>query len=342
VKGYLERLKSVREVAPEEEQKLETAIERLKNIVNFPFTALALSSQLDEEKVSEIFVRINSEGVSLKQADFILTLMSVFWEKGRRELEEFCRDARHPAPSGPSPHNHHITPSPDQLLRASVALAFRRARLQPVYSILRGKDLQTKEFSAERRDSQFEALQQAQDTVLDLTNWQEFFKAVTAAGYRSSEVVASETNLIYTYAMWLVGRRDFGVDMKRLRQVIARWFYMTSVTSRYTGSSETQMEADLARLRNLTTADEFIEELDRICQSELTNDFWEIRLPNDLERRSARSPSLFSYYAALCVLDANVLFSQMKVAGLFDPTTRRAFKDSSSWVPVSASSSPSH
>ena len=322
VKGFLERLKSVREVPAAEEQQLENAIERLKNLVNFPFTALALSSQLDEEKVSEIFVRINSEGVSLKQADFILTLMSVFWEKGRRELEEFCRDARNPAPSGPSPHNHHITPTPDQLLRASVALAFRRARLQHVYSILRGKDLQTKEFSSERRDAQFVALQQAQDTVLDLTNWHEFFKTVTASGYRSSEMVASETNLIYTYALWLVGRRDFGVDLKRLRQVLARWFYMTSVTSRYTGSSETQMEADMARLRNLTTADEFVEELDRICRSELTNDFWEIRLPNDLERRSVRSPSLFSYYAALNVLDAKVLFSQMKVAELFDPTVK--------------------
>ena len=38
------------------------------------------------------------------------------------------------------------------MLRVGVALAFRRARLQHVYSILRGKDLETGKVSAERRD----------------------------------------------------------------------------------------------------------------------------------------------------------------------------------------------
>jgi hypothetical protein len=97
---------------------------------------------------------------------------------------------------------------------------------------------------------------------------------------------------------------------------------MTAVTSRYTGSSETRMEADLARLRPLGAADEFVAELDRICASELTNDFWTIRLPNDLERRSARTPALFSYYAALCVLKARVLFSKQMVSDLLDPAVK--------------------
>jgi hypothetical protein len=33
-------------------------------------------------------VRINSEGITLNQADFILTLMSVFREKARKQLED--------------------------------------------------------------------------------------------------------------------------------------------------------------------------------------------------------------------------------------------------------------
>ena len=43
-----------------------------------------LDATTEEEQVAEVFVRINSEGVTLNQADFILTLMSVFWEKARR------------------------------------------------------------------------------------------------------------------------------------------------------------------------------------------------------------------------------------------------------------------
>ena len=44
--------------------------------------------------MADIFVRINSEGVRLNQADFILTLMSVFWDEGRMALETFCRQSR--------------------------------------------------------------------------------------------------------------------------------------------------------------------------------------------------------------------------------------------------------
>ena len=49
---------------------------------------------MDEEHVADVFVRINSEGVRLSQADFVLTLMSVWWEEGRKQLEAFARDAK--------------------------------------------------------------------------------------------------------------------------------------------------------------------------------------------------------------------------------------------------------
>lgn len=40
---------------------------------------------------------------------------------------------------------------------------FRRARLQSVYAVLRGKDMETDAFSPARRDEQFAKLQQASD-----------------------------------------------------------------------------------------------------------------------------------------------------------------------------------
>lgn len=54
---------------------------------------MELSATVDAEKAAEVFARINSEGVQLNQADFILTLMSVFWDKGRKQLEDFSRTA---------------------------------------------------------------------------------------------------------------------------------------------------------------------------------------------------------------------------------------------------------
>ena len=94
---------------------------------------------------------------------------------------------------------------------------------------------------------------------------------------------------------------------------------MTSLTSRYTGSPESIMEQDLAGLRDIHSADQFAVHLDKIIEDTLPEDYWNITLPNELATSSARSPSLFAYYASLNLLDARVLFSKMKVSELLDP-----------------------
>jgi len=156
--NYLTSLKAYREVSLDEQKNIKKAINNLNNLQNYPFTALEISSVANEEQVAEIFVRVNSKGTSLNQADFILTLMSVFWDEGRAQLEAFCREARIPSSNHPSPFNYYIQPDPDQLLRVSVAVGFRRAKLNYAYLILRGKDLETEQFSDERRVQQFEIL----------------------------------------------------------------------------------------------------------------------------------------------------------------------------------------
>ena len=323
VSRYLEKVEAYRDVELDEAEKnrLVENIDRLKDLQNYPFQAIELDRTVDEEHVAEVFVRINSEGVRLNNADFILTLMSVFWEKGRRELEDFSRLAKLPSTDTPSPFNHFIEPSPDQLLRSSVGLAFRRGRLRYVYSILRGKDLDTGQFSPERRDAQFAKLQAAHEATLDLTNWHEYLKCLRHAGFRSSRMVSSETALMFVYIMWLLGRIDFGVELKRLRGVISRWWFMAHTTGRYTGSSETQLEADLNRTGDLPAGDaeKFCETLDRIVRDTFTQDYWDITLPNRLDTSSAKSPPLAAYWAALNILDADVLFSLQKVSAMLDP-----------------------
>lgn len=322
VKQFIQQLRQYRQVTDDEEDELIESIDRLYDLQNYPFTALELSHSVEEEQVADVFVRINSQGVTLNQADFILTLMSVFWEEGRKELEQFCRAARLPTTAQASPYNYFLQPDPDQLLRVSVGLGFRRARLRHVYSILRGKDLETEVFSEEKRVEQFARLQEAQAHVLDLQNWHEFLKAIVRAGYRNESMITSQTALLYAYVFFLIGKHDFQVDAYRLRNVIARWYFMTSLTGRYTGSPETVMEQDLARLRGASSADDFIGTLDRVIAATFTDDFWKISLPESLATSSARSPSLFAYYAALNLLDARVLFSKMKVSELMDPGVR--------------------
>ncbi|WP_405466647.1 DUF262 domain-containing protein [Streptomyces jietaisiensis] len=308
--------------------ELEERIDRVRGLHDFRFQVVELDAAADEEQVAEIFVRINFQGVKLNQSDFILTLMSVHWEKGRRQLEDFCRAAVVAGLPGPNPRNPFLDPSPDQLLRVAVAVAFRRARLQHVYNVLRGKDFETGKVSAERRQEQFERLAQAHTQVLDLTSWHEFFQCISAAGFRSRKMITSDTALLYSYALWLIGLHDFGLSAEELRPIIARWFFMVHTTGRYSNSPESQMEFDLGRIGGLPQGDgqAFAAELARIISAHFTGDYWDISLPNRLDSSSSYSPVVFAYQAALNILDAELLCGDQHIRDLMDPAARPARK----------------
>jgi hypothetical protein len=321
---FIERLQAKTPLTEEEEETISHNLDRLFDVQKYPFTALEIAANVNEEQVADIFVRINSEGVKLNQADFILTLLSVFWDEGRHALERFCREARK-APSvgdAPSPFNHFINPDPDQLLRVSVALGFDRGRLKSVYQVLRGKDMETDTFDPARRAAQFGILENAQAHVLNLTNWHQFMSAMVGAGFRSGEMVSSQSALLYAYAFYLIGRIRFSVPERDLSKLIGRWFFFSSLTGRYSSSPESVMDGDLNRVKDVKDAAHFQRLLDELMMNELTNDFWTTTLPANLDSSSARNPELFAYVAAQNRLSAPVLFSHKKVSDLIDPTIK--------------------
>jgi hypothetical protein len=321
VRSFLDRLAGKRQLDEAEKDRLQGAIHRLHDLRDYPFKAVELASTVEEEPVAKVFVRINSEGVTLSQADFILTLMSVFWEKGRRQMEDFSRGCKVPTLSGASPFNWYIQPSPAQMLRVSVAVAFRRAVLKHVYTLLRGKDVETGKPDPERREQQFAVLQRAHDKVLDLTNWHEFLQCLERAGFRGSKMISSDNALLFSYALWLLGRVDYKVPLDRLREIVARWFFMAHTTSRYSGAFESRFEQDAARLSEIQhgDADGYIRILSKIVDDTLTTDYWSITLPNELATSASKSPALLAYIAALNILDADALLSTGKVRACLDP-----------------------
>jgi hypothetical protein len=322
VHGYLDRLEKTRgQLDVDLRDRIEDEFDRVRDLRAYPFEVVELDAAMDEESVAEVFVRINSEGVTLNQADFILTLMSVFREKARKQLEEFARAAKKPSIGGASAFNWYIQPQPDQLLRVAVGVAFRRAVLKHAYSILRGKDLETGEFSPKRRDEQFDQLQQAQDHLVNLLHWHEFLQCLERAGFRGAKMVSGQNAILYSYALWLIGRVDYQVPLDQLKEIIARWFFMAHTTGRYSGSFETRFEADVARLAGVPAgnADGFVATLDQVINDTMTPDYWSITLPNELATSAAKSPALLAYIAALNVHDAEILLSSSKVRSRLDP-----------------------
>lgn len=325
VNEFLDNLRRYKgTLTKKEEDRISDSISRLYDLLSYQFYVMELSATVDEEVVADIFVRTNSAGTELNQSDFILTLMSVFWDDGRKELENFCR-ASFQVPSKAnqaSPFNHFIKPLPDDMLRVSVALGFRRAVLKYVYMLLRGKDLKTGQFSEKQRVEQFDILQDSQAYVLDLKNWHEFLKVLLHAGFRSEQMISSKLNILFSYSMYLIAQRDYGLNRHDLRKLIGRWYFMTSLTSRYSASPESTMEYDLSNMPKKKTADAFIDTFNRIIDDTLTKDYWKITLPNELTTSAARSPAMFAYYAALNVMNASLLFSRVKVSELLDPNLK--------------------
>jgi len=308
-----------------EVKDISTRINKLYSLTGYPFQALEIKPDVNEETVAEVFTRINSKGVSLNQADFILTLISVFWEQGRKKIDEFCKNAKTVPDSKikDSPYNHIIQPDAQDIVRIIIGLGFKRSRMKDAYAILKGRDPDTNKYSEILREKQFEVFKETLFKVIDTTNWHTFLKIIQSIGYKSSGLIASGNSIINSYIFFLLGRLVYNVDYKGLEKLIAKWFFMSSLTSRYSGSSESIMESDLNKVKNSKNADEFNNALTSIIDSTLTNDFWNISLPNDLLVTSNTiSPVASAFFASLIYSGTNALFSGKKVSDLYDPTIK--------------------
>lgn len=323
ISSFIANLKEKREMSKEEEKTISSNIQSLININKYPLTALEIAPNLEEEVVSDIFVRINSQGVSLTQADFILTLLSVYWEEGRKEIEQFCIDSRKIPEKETrfSSFNYLIKPDPDDMLRVLVGLTFYRAKMKDVYSIIRGRDMETGEFSEDLRTQQFDKLKINLPTILDNTNWQSFLKVLIGGGYKDEELISSKSAVLYSYVLYLVGKQNFNTQNHELQRIIGRWFVMSSLTGRYSSSPETAFGKDLNKVKEFNP-DGFVSGLEKIIGEILTNDFWDITLVGQMETSSARSPEANAFYAALNKLGSPVLFSRKLVGDLYDPSLK--------------------
>lgn len=282
IKNYTSNLQEKRPDLEIPEEKIEKNIERLRNIIHYPFSVLELSSDLNPEQVSEIFVRINSKGKILNQSDFILTLMSVYWDDGRKALENFTKECLKPTTEDKSPFNRiKATPELEHLLRPTVAYSFLRGRLKYAYLILKGRNLENKTTTEEERNKNFEIFKESQELVLNLKNWHDYCNLIESIGFINyNELISSKFAFYACYGLYLIGKYKFKVEYKPLERIISKWFVFSQLTQRYTSSPESVYEQDLVRFRQ--TDVDFIEILTTIMDSELTDDYWNITLPQRL------------------------------------------------------------
>jgi hypothetical protein len=274
-------------------------------------TAATQDEEVTESDVSEIFVRINNQGTRLGQADFVLTLLSVYHGELRDRIEERARTMSMGTVVGIDTQ---------QLLRAVCGVAFGRARMSAVYRYLRGVDPTTGEADTDRRSKLLAQLDDAARECMAPMPWRDFLLRVKHAGFVSQTLVASKNAIVNAYAFYIRGRKA-AVAKDKLDAMIARWVFGSLLTARYSRSSETIFEEDLARVARVGAddADGFVRALDDAMGETITGDYWTQTLVSALETQKARAPAALAFRAAQVVLGARALFSDQLLQNVLDP-----------------------
>lgn len=290
-----------------EEELIEDNINSLLDLKQYTIPTLRILATADEEDVAEIFRRVNSGGQNLNENNFVETLLAVYDNDVHDKIGKFCSDSRIAAAR--TSYNQIIDVQPSHLIRMAVGLGFHRARLKYAYKLLRGKDLETGVTSDVTRDENIGKFKIALEKVTDLNNWHSFLNLFAEAGYLNKSLVASNYVVIFSYVLYLLGKEEYKVPPIELRKVITRWIFMTTVTSFYSNSPESTVERQLADLRNIKNASEFVEYLDQTIKQKMNNSYFTVELINDLTSSAASSPVWYGYIASINVLGTPMLFS---------------------------------
>ena len=333
INDFIDRLQEQRksngvELSPSEEDTISNRIDTLIGFKDYTLPVFSIKADADEEAVAEIFVRVNSGGTPLKQNDFILTLLSLYWDDGRKKIENFSKASLTASSDANATSFNSITAvNPQDVVRVVRAYAFDRARLKYGYKLLRGAQFDKKgAVDISLREERFDTLKAKLPDVLNVHSWHEFLKCIMNAGYLSRDLILSGNAIFYTYALYLIAKHRFNAGYNENMHITSLWFFYASLTSEYAGSFESTVENHLNSIKLLTNFKEYKEFILSRVTARLTNDYFDITLlgADGLAVSSGRGNNAWNaYVASLNVLNAKILFSKsnLLVSTLFTPGT---------------------
>ena len=293
-------------------------IGRLEGVKNAQIGIIELNDDLDVETVSEIFIRINSKGVPLSSADFAMSKIATYGDRGRnlrKLIDYFCHLALAPhayddikandtefAASG---HLQSIAwlkddsedlydPSYGDVIRVAGLVGFSRGKASSIVSELSGRDPDTRKVDESRIPAAYDRLEGALDALVKKYNFENFLMTIKSAGFISPNMIGSKNALNFTYALYLRLRTQGELAEGERKRIVRRWFVMSMLTGRHSGSFESTWEQDVRRISTLGAA----AYLKQIEESELTDGFWQVALPAALETTSTTSPYFQTFLAA--------------------------------------------
>jgi hypothetical protein len=298
--------------------ELSETLLKLKGIANRQIGVIELDHTLDIDEVTEIFIRINSKGTALSQYDFVMSKMAADTAHSgnmlRKAVDYFCHLAAKPEfypqmikddefeASEFAQKIHWLAhdlediydPDYGDMLRVSFMYSFGRGRLSELVSLLSGRDFETREYKDEIIDESYDKLKAGILRFINEYSFKQFVLAVKGAGYKSSKLLNSQMTLDFAYMLFLKLQDDPNIQQGQIKRLVQKWLVLTTLTGRYVGSPETVMSRDI---RNINEKG-FLQFAQEVEASVLSDTFWQITLPQNLETVSVNSPAFNTFLAA--------------------------------------------
>lgn len=294
------------------------SVEKLRKIVSNHVGIIELADDLDIETVTEIFIRVNSAGAELSQADFAMSKIAVNETYGgnvlRKAIDYFCHLAVAPeflpiiekgdkafAASEFLPamrwlkdvNDDIYDPTYTDMLRVAFTSEFHRGRLQDLVALLSGRNFETKQFEEAIAEESFAKLKKGVLAFINKTHFDRITMILRSAGFVTSDLFVGRNAVNFAYILYLRGRAE-GVAAADLERLVRRWYAMSVLTSRYTGSPETRFDFDIRQVETRGLA----EYTNAVIENELADSFWTGMLPQLMDTSSAQSPYFLAYQAA--------------------------------------------
>ena len=295
-----------------------SAIGKLLKIINNHVGLIELADDLDIETVTDIFIRVNSAGAELSQADFAMSKIAVNETYGghlmRKAIDYFChltvapdflpRIEKHDKAFSSSEflpkmrwlknvNDDIYDPTYTDMLRVAFTSEFGRGKLQDLVALLSGRNFETKQFEDAIAEASFAKLKKGVLSFINQTHFERFTMILRSAGFATSDLIGGRNAVNFAYIIYLRGRSE-GIPPADLERLIRRWYAMSVLRGRYTGSPETAFDFDIRQIE----AHGLVGYTESVVENELPASFWVGMLPQLMDTSALNSPYFLVYQAA--------------------------------------------
>jgi len=297
---------------------------QLLDIKNRQIGVIMLDKELTIDEVTEIFIRINSQGAKLNQADFAMSKIAANVTYGgnmlRKAIDYFSHLSVQPEWYSDMIKDEEFMnsifasklkwlkddreeifdPDYNDILRIAFMYKFGRAKMKDLVSLLGGRDFETREYKEEIAENSFGQLTSGVIDFMNEYTFSNFVLSIKSAGFIANKLINSQMTLDFAYTLYLLLNADPNIDKTQIKHYVVKWYVMTTLTSRYITSPETVMDMDIKRIKERG----FLNNFSEVEAANLSDTFWDIALVQYLETSVINSP-YFNLYLASQIHDAD-------------------------------------